>query len=183
MPDDDTRYVMRVVGIDPSLRATGLALHDGELRTLSMPSVESADLDGKVARIRSITGKVAVAAGVGSMCVIEAPAFGMNNRATHELSGLWWSIVVRLIELGHEVVTIAPGQLKKLATGKGTAPKPDMRMALYQRAGLDVSDNNQVDAWWLRMAGLVHLGHPDALRLPQVNLAALDAVQWPGVDR
>lgn len=170
---------MRVVGIDPSLRATGLALHDGELRTLSMPSVESAYMDGKVARIRAIVGKVAVASGVGSLCVIEAPALGMNNRSTHELAGLWWSIVVRLIELGNEVVTITPGQLKKFATGKGNAPKPDMRMALYQRTGIDVADDNQVDAWWLRQAGQQRLDQLGALTLPKTQTAVLDGIAWP----
>ena len=73
----------------------------------------------------------------------------------------------------------ADGTLKKFATGNGAAKKPDLRMALYRRAGVDVADDNQVDAWWLRQAGLQHLGDPDAVPLPQTHLSALDKVVWP----
>ena len=57
------------------------------------------------------------------------------------------------------------------------ATKPDMRMALYQRAGLDERDDNRVDAWWLRQVGLHLLGDPDALNLPKTHLAALDKIR------
>lgn len=51
--------------------------------------------------------------------------------------------------------------------------------ALYKRSGIDVPDDNQVDATWLRQMGLAHLGDPDAVPLPQTHLSALDKVAWP----
>lgn len=171
-----------ILGLDPSLRATGLALPDGELVTIKTPSC--ATLDDKVERVRHIVGRVGVAAKIAALIVIEGPAFGRNNQATHELAGLWWKLVVRLAEQGNQVAVLTPTQLKKFATGRGDADKGDpkktqMRQAFRQHAGRDVADHNQVDAWWLRMAGLVHLGHPDALSLPAVQRDALAKVAWP----
>ncbi|MCX4468742.1 hypothetical protein OOK41_00150 [Micromonospora sp. NBC_01655] len=68
--------------------------------------------------------------------------------------------------------------MKKYATGRGNAGKPEMAVALYKRAGRELADDNQVDAWWLRAAGLDHLGHPPA-DMPKNHRAALDAVRWP----
>lgn len=166
-----------ILGLDPSLRATGLALPDGELVTIKTPSC--ATLSDKVERVRHIVGRVGVQAKIGALIVIEGPAFGMSNKATHELAGLWWALVVRLSEQGNQVAVVGPGQLKKFATGRGNATKADMRMALYQRAGLDVPDDNQADAWWLREAGRNFLGHPEALRMPAAQFGVLGGVTWP----
>ena len=169
-----------VVGLDPSLRATGLALPDGELLTITTPACKKGcPLDERIERMRHIVGRVGVRVKIGCLVVIEGPAFGMNNKATHELAGLWWALVVRLAEQGNRIAVLSPGQLKKFATGNGNATKADMRMALYQRAGLDVSDDNQVDAFWLREAGRQQLGHPDALTLPAVQRDVLSKVTWP----
>ena len=50
-------------------------------------------------------------------------------------------------------------------------------MALYQRAGLDIADDDQVDAWWLRQMGLHLLADPDAIDLPKAQLAVLAGVR------
>lgn len=166
-----------IVGLDPSLRATGLALPDGELLTIATPSCST--LDDRIERIRHVVGKVGVRARIGALVVIEGPAFGMNNKATHELAGLWWSLVVRLAEQGNQIAVLSPGQLKKFATGSGRASKPDMAVAMFERARIKAADDNQVDAFWLRQAGLVHQGHPDALSLPKTQTAVLDGIAWP----
>ena len=166
-----------ILGLDPSLRATGLALPDGELVTVKTPSC--ATPGDKVERVRHIVGHVGVAAKIGALIVIEGPAFGMNNAATHELAGLWWALVVRLAEQGNQIAVLSPGQLKKFATGSGRASKPDMAVAMFERAQLKAADDNQVDAFWLRQAGLVRQGHPDALSLPKTQTAVLDNIAWP----
>lgn len=166
-----------VFGIDPSLRATGIAFPDGELRTLTTPSCST--LDDKIERHRHIVGRVAALVRIGALVVIEGPAPSFNNASTHELAGLWWGLVVRLAEQGNSVAVVGPSQLKKFATGKGNAPKPDLRMALYQRAGLDVQSDDQVDAYWLRQAGLHLAGDPSAIPLPKAQLQVLEKVSMP----
>lgn len=75
---------------------------------------------------------------------------------------------------------IPPATLKKYATGRGSADKDGMRLALRMRAGIDERDNNLVDAWWLRHAGLDRLGE-HIVRLPANQRACLDVVDWPAI--
>jgi hypothetical protein len=82
-----------------------------------------------------------------------------------------------LLEVGTPYIVVTPATVKTFATGKGNATKPDMRMSLYQRTGLDIRDDNQVDAWWLRALGCHLLGTP-LLDLPKTHLRALDKVDY-----
>jgi len=166
-----------VVGLDPSLRASGVALPDGSLMTIRNASAST--LPDRVERLRRILGEVGHAVGTGRLVVIEGPAFGMGNKATHELGGLWWALCVRLAELGNQLVVVTPTQLKKLATGKGNATKADMRVSWLRRTGQDIADDNQADAAWLRQAGLHLVGSLDAVPLPKVHLEALALVELP----
>ncbi len=115
-----------------------------------------------------------------SLVVVEAPSYGSTGGQAHERAGLWWAAVGWLLRCGAEVVDIAPGTLKKFATGSGNAQKPDMRMALYKRAGIDEPDDNQVDAWWLRQIGLYLLGDPTAVQLPKTHTDGVDRLVATG---
>lgn len=72
-------------------------------------------------------------------------------------------------------VPVTASQLKKFATGNGNAKKPDMRMELFKRAGVDFKDDNQVDAWWLWEMGNHVLEQP-TVELPKTHLATLSKV-------
>jgi hypothetical protein len=74
-------------------------------------------------------------------------------------------------------VTVVPSSVKKFATGKGTADKPDMRMELYKRTGIDQKDDNQVDAFWMREMVLNYFGQ-GSIELPKAHLEGLTKIQW-----
>lgn len=171
---------MRIVGIDPSLTATGIADADGGLHTITSKPDDGTVTD-RARRIATITAHLRPhRLADAHLVVIEGPAFSRQGQAgVHLRAGLWWRIVGLLHSAGVPVAEVSPSTLKKYATGKGNADKSDMRMALYKRAGLDVSSDDEVDAWWLRQMGLAHLGDPDAVPLPQTHLSALDKVVWP----
>ena len=178
---------MNVLGIDPSLTGTGVATAGGLHTITSKPS--DTTLTGRRARLTTIVHELDnIVLGVKpwrferipNLIVIEAPSLAQKSQAgTLDRNGLWWLLVDRLHTLGIPVVEVSPSTLKKFATGKGNATKPDMRMALYQRAGLDCRDDNQVDAWWLRQVGLHFTDHPDRIALPQAHTIALAKVHNP----
>ena len=171
---------MRVIGIDPSLSATGVVDADGGLHTITSKPDDGTVAD-RARRIATITAHLRPHRLTDAhLVVIEGPAFSRQGQAgVHLRAGLWWRIVGLLHSAGVPVAEVSPSALKKYATGKGTADKSDMRMALYKRAGLDVPSDDEADAWWLRQMGLAHLGDPGAVPLPQAHLSALDKVVWP----
>lgn len=59
---------------------------------------------------------------------------------------------------GLHYVGFGPTEVKKIATGKGNAPKADVIAAMQQRFGDTVVDDNEADALAIALAGLVELG-------------------------
>lgn len=168
---------MKIAGIDPSLTATGVATPDGELHTVkSKPSGDS--IEARLWRLNLIGVGIAALVDGADVVVIEGPAFSRANAGTHIGAGLWWRIVGGLHARGVRVVEVGPSQLKKFATGRGNADKAAMQLAIQKRTGMEVLDNNQADAFWLRQAGLHALGGEGAIDLPQAQLAVLKGVQW-----
>lgn len=171
---------MKVLGLDLSLTATGIARCDGWTETIK---TRTEDGDHRLAVIRDHIRGIAHAP-LATLAVIE----DVPPIRAHALStiGMVHGVVRTLLaDLGVPYVLVPPSNLKQFATGKGKATKPDMRMALYQRATLDLRDDNQVDAWWLRAMALDHYGAP-VVQVPQSHRAALTKVQWPnlnGVDK
>ncbi|MEU4332361.1 hypothetical protein [Nonomuraea dietziae] len=168
----------RVVGLDLSLTGTGIATDAG------MQRVRCGDLRG-CTRFSWIASAVFDDGTVqaSDLVVIEGPSYGsMSGAGHHEAAGLWWHIVYRLDLLEVPYAVVPPSTLKKYATGIGSATKPDMRMALFQRTGIDERDDNKVDAWWLRAAGLEVLGSPP-VDVPKAQRDALAKVSWPAGDR
>jgi crossover junction endodeoxyribonuclease RuvC len=176
----------RVIGIDLSLSSTGVA---DSWRGIRLDAVNTPpagdDLAARRRRLvtihRSIWGVISRHSIVPDLVVIEGPSYGSTNGQNWDRAGLWWLVVDHFHQLGPVPIPVAvvpPAVVKKYATGKGTATKADMRMALYQRAGLDERDDNKVDAWWLAAMGLDHLGYPP-VKMPAANRDALDRVAWP----
>lgn len=84
-----------------------------------------------------------------------------------------------LIEEGIPYATMAPTSLKKYATGSGSAGKVDMAVAAFKRAGVEFSNDNECDAWWLWAAAMDHLGQP-VLPLPALNRESLKKIKMEG---
>jgi Holliday junction resolvasome RuvABC endonuclease subunit len=163
---------VRVIGIDPSITATAIAHTDG---TLTVVGGAASLGDRRLSAIHEAITAACIPAWPDLAVMEDLPTHAHGAGVTGMVQGV---IRLALLTIGVPYVTVPPATLKKYATGRGGADKADMRMALYQRAGLDERNDNKVDAWWLRAAGLEHLGQP-AVKLPAAQVAALGKVAWP----
>jgi Holliday junction resolvasome RuvABC endonuclease subunit len=167
---------VKVLALDLSLTATGVAFHDNDPRTWKTNCTGAQ----RLAQYRDMLNDV-VTFDTYDIVIIEDLPMGLRNAAAGSLGMLHGVIRVLLHDYDIPVVLVPPASLKKYATGKGNAKKPDMRMALYKRTDLDLADDNQVDAVWLRHMALDHYGEPE-LDMPASHRAALDKISWPPVE-
>jgi Holliday junction resolvasome RuvABC endonuclease subunit len=166
--------IPRVMGIDPSISATGLCLPDGMLQVVGG---DAALGDLRLAAIFEAVDLVCEQYEPDLAVIEDLPTHAHGAGITGMVQG-----VVRLALMRHSVpyAKVVPSTLKKYATGDGRADKSDLRMALYQRAAIDERNDNKVDAWWLRHMGLDRFGCAP-IDLPIAQRASLKVPVWPEV--
>lgn len=164
---------MNVVGLDLSITATGVSLNGGA-STFTPPSKLG---DERLVWLRDRCGGATIGA---DLVVIEGPV--VRSSAAVIIGMVHGAVRSDLIERRIPYAIVPPATLKKYATGKGNADKTAMAMAAYKRAGVEFADDNQCDAWWLRAAGMHHLGCP-IVDVPAAQAAALEKVEWPAPRR
>lgn len=164
---------MTILGLDLSLTATGWAVSPDEF-----------GVERTAGKFRGTDRLVEYRYWLKAMCdryapaqaVLEGYSFGSRGRAVFSIAE--WGGIARLVlvDRGVPFVEVAPAVLKKYATGRGNAPKPDMRMELFKRSGLDVADDNAVDALWLLAIGRELAGRP-LWSMPKINRDALSKLE------
>lgn len=165
-----------IVGVDLSITATGIWLGGGvTVRTNAADPIEL--------RLLSIRRAVLAAAPLGFVPhggVVALEDFVTKSPAASVLGMVHGIVRVALVEAGVPFVLVPPSSLKKYITGKGNADKATMRMETYKRFGIDIADDNQCDAFGLRVMALDAYGHPLA-DLPAAQRDALEKVAWPSL--
>lgn len=170
----------RVVGLDLSLTATGVAYSDGSAATFRTQARGCARLAWVREEVTSAVGCDVVGChDHPALVVMEGYSYASANQA-HQVGELGGVIRLALHEAGVPFVVVAPAALKKYATGKGNANKAAMLQAAWQRLGYEGTDDNEADALWLRAMGLDALGFP-VCSMPVENRKALLKVEWPTV--
>lgn len=162
----------RILALDLSLTASGVATPDGDTLTLKTSTTGTERLFHLRSRVIDLIDEHDP-----TLVAIEGYAFGRTNQA-HQMGELGGVIRLMLHVNGQPWCLIPPASLKKYATGKGNASKADVLVAAVRRLGYEGSDDNQADALWLRAMTLDHLGAP-AVVMPAANRAGLDKVAWP----
>jgi crossover junction endodeoxyribonuclease RuvC len=166
---------VRIVGVDLSLTATGIACECGTW-------VVKTPLRGP-ARLHAIASVVFEhAAETGrAVVVMEGYAFARPNQA-HQLGELGGVVKTELWKGGIEAVSVPPKLLKKFATNSGNAAKDEMLAAAIRRFDFGGSENNEADAYLLRVMGMLHY---DLLtgRWPAAYMReAVGKVSWPEME-
>ena len=169
---------LRVLALDLSITAPGIALPDGTTHTVKTnPKHGDRRLQHIVEAIGSAIGDRDSGNDIDLVVMEEAPP-GLKGPAIKAIHMVHGAVRLWLIGEGLPYVVINPTTLKAFATGATGADKTAMAMAAYKRAGREFGDDNQCDAWWLRAAGLDWYGQPE-FTLPQAQRERLAKVVWP----
>lgn len=173
-----------VVGIDPSLTATGFgyiyassgAAHTQVVITRGHRADTLPDVCG---RLDTITAQVTWLASECALAVIEGPSHGSRGGSSWDRAGLWWRLVHRLLRLEIPVAVCPPTVRAKWATGKGNAGKGLVSVAMA-RLWPDMSEQTSDDEWdalALATIGAQQLGWAVPTRAHHADCLA--KVSWP----
>lgn len=172
---------MRVIGIDPSLSRTGVAVvEEGRLPVVfSLPTTGSraATLDERAERIDNIVLDATGPADGAYLAAIEGPAFNHPGGSTWDRAGLWWRMADRLWRKLIPTATVSPKTRAKWATGHGNAGKAAVQHALETMWNLRVRNDDEADALALATMAAQWAG----MNVPTLDHqpAALRVVAWP----
>ncbi|MCE2456177.1 MAG: crossover junction endodeoxyribonuclease RuvC [Gemmatimonadetes bacterium] len=168
---------MRVVALDPSLAATGVAVDPG------IPPHVIAPPRGVVgaARLAHIDQRIREAVDGADLVVLEGYSYGSKGTAAYQLGELGGVIRLALHRMRTPLAVVSPAAVKMLATGRGNAAKEAVFAAAIRRLGYQGSSTHEADALWLLEAALQRYGLPGAVKLPKTHLRALGKIAWPGL--
>jgi len=187
--------VSYVLGIDPSMTATGLAWIARPTPLQPGPVIESTTFGEKghrddtlVRRGQRIDRIVSGLADVlyqlrdaVDLAVIEGASHGSVGGSAWDRAGLWWALVRCLHGANIPLAVCAPLTRIKWATGKGKATqstKADVAVALVRMwPDAKCDSDNEWDALAMASIGAQHLGWP-VPRLARHD-AAQQAITWP----
>lgn len=155
-----------VLGLDPSLTHTAAHWAAGNpvAQALNVThrgkfAIKSRPQENRFARLHVLSGMLVDRIGalpspaLGAVAFVEGYSFGSKN--AREQLGEWGGILrLTLLQLGWDVVEVAPPSLKKFVTGKGNAEKDGVRMEVLKRWEYSSTDNNDADAYALMRLGV-----------------------------
>jgi crossover junction endodeoxyribonuclease RuvC len=170
---------VKVVGLDLSLTATGVAVIDTVCAVHYTTVIQTKEKEYKRLRciVREIRDTIFDNTNV-DLVVVEGPSYGSTGRAFHQIAGLWWLVTYILTVNEQPFAVVPPTSAKLYLTGSGRASKDDMVREATRRFDWFKGDNNQADALALCAMGLDWFGLP-VVRMPEKNRGALTKIDWP----
>lgn len=175
---------MKVVGLDLSITAPGVAVLDDAAITVNVYKSKplGPTLHDRDRRLALLLADVVEHLAHANLVVVEAPPYGHTpaNGSAHDRAGFWWRVVHAAQLTGAHVVEVSPTSLKKYATGKGNASKEEVMWKVASEwPGVDAHDDNGCDALWLAAMGRAHLDPDTALHsVTKARAAVLKSVAW-----
>lgn len=183
---------VRVIGLDVSTAATGLAMPDGTVRTIR-PHAKASEPARRLSEIIALLDPYLRLA-KPDIAVLEgySPGGPGGWHVMQRLAEVGGAVRLRLFELGIPYVEVAPSTLKKYATGYGGSAKrkvtkEDMVEAA-RGAGRPVANDNEADAWWLYAMGRSQFSDTwepgfRCVELLEVRAEVRASVAWPVLER
>lgn len=173
-----------VVGLDLSLRATGLTQPDGSSRTIR----PRAGADDNSRRLHEIVTRLDLYFKVSrpDVAVIETVFVSRNRRTAMLLAGLGWCVRHRLFEMAVPYVDVDNQQLKEYAVGNGHASKDELVEAA-RMAGAIVANDDEADSYWLHAMGRSQYSETwepayRCVDLLDVRAGVRGSIKWPTIE-
>lgn len=146
----------KIAGIDLSLTSTAvsaISLADGslELERICSAGKKTDTLVQQIERHNHLAERIvkSVLAHSPVLVGIEGMRFGSRqDSSAMRRAGVWWDVVSRLHAEGLHIVEIPPTTVKKWATGRGNAGKPEVIIAAAKRWD-QVTQDDEADAAWI----------------------------------
>lgn len=185
--------MIRICGLDLSLAKTGVAHLESQVDdewTLSTTLITTRPHDPR--DVRSLRDRMdyirswcSTWAERSQLLVIEGPSFASVGSSSKDLMGLWHLVYDRLC-VDYRVLVVPPSSLKKWATGKGNAGKPQVAVGLHRALpqeafGVDFAavDDNEADAAGLCAVGAQALGLPVPIDYPKYRQDVVAGLRLP----
>ena len=161
---------IRVIGIDPSLTATGICVTDETKKVILSEEINTRA--GDQARIPLILGKLSEIYKKYdvSFVAIEGFAFSAQGRSVFDLGELSGCIKYMLKV---PMVVIPPTVVKKFATGKGNCHKDLILLEVFKRFGENFDTSNKADAYVLAVIGFCYFNGYEGWNLNHNQLEVL----------
>jgi crossover junction endodeoxyribonuclease RuvC len=154
---------MIAIGIDPSLVGTGIVSMDGKSGLLcrhaetiaTKPKDWENTMRGRFMRYWHIAREIErllphLHVKVNFLACIEGYSFMSKGGKQSDRVELGALIRNKFLPMTFgTIVEVPPSSLKKFVTGKGNADKPAMAVATYKRWGVELANDNEVDAYGL----------------------------------
>ena len=168
---------MKIVGLDLSLTATGIATPEGpEVLRYRMP-VPANDYD-RAHRLKHLGVMIDRRTRDADVVIIESP---FNSKySSWQLGELFGVVKVVLLKRGVPFQMIAPATLKKFGTGRGNADKNMMLAAAIRDLDYQGSDHNEADALFLRLLGsawYLNVARGESFA-PKYRLDVVRSIKW-----
>lgn len=174
--------LMRIIGIDPSLTATGIAIiENGEwimLDVLANKLRGHERMDYILTNLADIFHTLQK----GDIVVMEGPSYNSQGQRSHELAGMWWLIRQEMWYFPDITVVIVPPTTRaKYASGRGNAGKAEVYEAIQaQFPDLTIKDHNVGDAIILASMAARRIGWElDDKLEDSPEMDAYKKVEWP----
>lgn len=195
---------MNVLGIDLSIRGTGLAmicedvgvlklLDGGGVQSLAYPRLQkklntgdyyqglliSPVPDDDWGRWNTIIAAVMGYAMHAHQVTIEGYAFDSGTAWGTSLRELGGIVRYHLRKAGHVPLEVAPTALKKFVTGDGGADKNIVIKEIFKRYDVDFGDDNMADAFGLAKIGIAIARPGGMLGLTKFQYDVVQAIRFP----
>jgi crossover junction endodeoxyribonuclease RuvC len=104
-----------------------------------------------------IADLIALNVNINDVVCIEGFSYGSKGKSVSQQYGIGWLIREVLVRKGINYIEVAPGAVKKFATGKGNTKKDNMVIPIYKKWGFEHDSDNVRDAYVLaKIAEAIH---------------------------